>query len=212
MSDNENDLKSTKSSFDKYSKQTSRLSNGFITSPFPFVSKREYTAQKINIHNSIAKRSKVNYNDSFLVQNNHDLDNSDRKELLNKNNQFDKNKINLIKEVKYPYKTPKVMVNQKNSKIISPLSFAEKTKRNNSSHKKQKILIDNNDLQKLSNNKKYNNNSTFKAPSYVLERYNYYPEIFEDHEEMADNCIYCMSGKAFSFLYNNKEKSIIKNY
>jgi magnesium-transporting ATPase (P-type) len=34
LSDNENDLKSTKSSFDKYSKQTSRLSNGFINSPF----------------------------------------------------------------------------------------------------------------------------------------------------------------------------------
>ena len=210
LSDNENDLKSTKSSFDKYSKQTSRLSNGFINSPFPLVSKKEYTAQKINIHNSIAKRSKVNYNDSFLVQNNHDPDNSDRKELLNKNNLFDKNKINLIKEVKYPYKTPKVMVNQKNSKIISPLSFAEKSKRNNSSHKKQKILLDNNDLQKLSNNKKYNNNPTFKAPSYVLESYNYYPEIFEDHEEMADNCIYCMSGKAFSFLYKNKEKKHCK--
>ena len=102
------------------------------------------------------------------------------------------------------------MMNQKNSKIISPLSFAEKSKRNNSSHKKQKILLDNNDLQKLSNNKKYNNNPTFKAPSYVLESYNYYPEIFEDHEEMADNCIYCMSGKAFSFLYKNKEKKHCK--
>jgi magnesium-transporting ATPase (P-type) len=210
LDDDMNDLKSTKSSFDNYSRQTSTLSNGVFYSPFPFVPKKEFSAQKINIHNSIAKRSKVSSNDSFLVQSNHD-NNSDRKELLSKNSQFDKNKSKLIKETKYSYKTPKIMANQKNSRIISPLSFGDKkSKRNNSSNKKQKISFDINDLQKLSNNKRYNNNLTFKGATYVLERYNYYPEIFEDHEEMADNCIYCMSGKAFRLLYNNKEKKHCK--
>ena len=208
LNDDENDLKSTKSSFEMHSRQTSRLSNGVINSPF--VIKKEYLAQKINIYSSIAKRSKISNNDSFIIQTNQEHENSDRRELLNKNNQIDKNKINLNKEIKYPYKTPKIVMNQKNSKIISPMNFAEKRKRNNSTYKKQKILSDNNDLQKISNNKKYNNNLTFKTPSYVLERYNYYPEIFEDHEEMADNCIYCMSGKAFSFLYKNKEKKNCK--
>ena len=205
LNEDENDIKSTKSSFDKYSRQTSRLSYGVINSPF--VTKKELSAQKFNIHNSIAKR-KISNNDSFIVQNNHEHDNSDRKELLNKN-QFDKNKINLNKEMKYSYKTPKIVAEHKNPKIVSPLNFAEKSTKNNSINSKQRILM-NNDLQKISNNKKYGNNYTFKAPSYVMERYNYYPEIFEDHEEIADNCIYCMSGRAFRFLYKNKEKKHCK--
>ena len=207
LNEDEDDIKSTKSSFDKYSRQTSTLSNGIVNSPF--VAKKEISAQKINIHNSIAKRSKVSNNDSILFQTNHEHDNSDRRELINKNNQFEKNKIN-SKDIKYIYKTPKVIVNHKNSKVVSPLNFYEKNKKNISGNKRQRLLSENNDLQKISNNKKYGNNFTFKAPSFVLERYNYYPDIFEDHEEIADNCIYCMSGSAFSFLYKNKEKKHCK--
>ena len=208
LNEDENDIKSTKSSFDKYSKQTSSLSNGIINSPF--YTKKELSAQKISIHNSIAKR-KVSNNDSIIFQSNQDFENSDRRELINKNNQFEKNKINLIKEIKYAYKTPKISVNHKNSKIVSPLSFNEKKNKNNSTDKNQRKLTDSNDLTKISNNKKYGYNPTLKAPSFMLERYNYYPEIFEDHEELVDNCIYCISGRAFSFLYKNKEKKHYKN-
>ena len=38
---------------------------------------------------------------------------------------------------------------------------------------------------------------------------NYYPRIFKDFEELKDNCIFCISGKAFNFLYKNKN---IKEY
>ena len=34
----------------------------------------------------------------------------------------------------------------------------------------------------------------------------YYPSIFEDHKELSENCIYCVSGKIFEFLYQNKNK------
>ncbi len=39
-----------------------------------------------------------------------------------------------------------------------------------------------------------------------LEKFYYYPGIFQEHEELTNNCIYCTSGKAFNFLYKNKEK------
>ena len=34
----------------------------------------------------------------------------------------------------------------------------------------------------------------------------YYPEIFEDHQELNEDCIYCISGNVFDFLYKNKNK------
>ena len=40
-----------------------------------------------------------------------------------------------------------------------------------------------------------------------FEKFYYYPGIFKDYIELKDNCIYCISGKAFNFLYkNNKNK------
>ena len=34
----------------------------------------------------------------------------------------------------------------------------------------------------------------------------YYPSIFEDHKELDEDCIYCVSGKIFEILYHNKSK------
>ena len=34
----------------------------------------------------------------------------------------------------------------------------------------------------------------------------YYPSIFEDHKELNEDCIYCVSGRIFEFLYHNKNK------
>ena len=34
----------------------------------------------------------------------------------------------------------------------------------------------------------------------------YYQEIFEDHKELNEDCIYCIDNKVFDFLYQNKNK------
>ena len=38
----------------------------------------------------------------------------------------------------------------------------------------------------------------------------YYPAIFEEHKELDENCIYCISGNVFEFLYQNKNKKNAK--
>ena len=84
-------------------------------------------------------------------------------------------------------------------------SYRYREKNTDTTNKKKKIN-NSNDLLKSSINKNYNNNL---SKSYI-EKYNYYLGIFEEHAELIDNCIYCVSGKAFSFLYKNKEKKQCK--
>jgi len=43
-----------------------------------------------------------------------------------------------------------------------------------------------------------------------LEKYYYYNGIFKDYNDLNDNCIYCISGKAFNFLYKNKKNKEFK--
>ena len=38
----------------------------------------------------------------------------------------------------------------------------------------------------------------------------YYPGIFEDHKELTEDCIYCVNGHLFEYLYQNKDKKQIK--
>ena len=38
-----------------------------------------------------------------------------------------------------------------------------------------------------------------------IQKFKYYSGIFKDKEELIDNCIYCVSGKLFNFLYKNKK-------
>ena len=57
-----------------------------------------------------------------------------------------------------------------------------------------------------------NNNTKIKVNKSIncYETINYYPKIFKDYEELKDNCIYCISGKAFNFLYKNKKNKECK--
>lgn len=43
-----------------------------------------------------------------------------------------------------------------------------------------------------------------------MEKY-YYHDIFKDFADMKD-CIFCMSGKIFSYLYNNKSNKGAKKF
>ena len=59
------------------------------------------------------------------------------------------------------------------------------------------------------NRKLINNTSEIKICKTLntnFEKYYFYPEIFEENEDLSNNSIYCISGKAFNFLYKNKHK------
>ena len=38
----------------------------------------------------------------------------------------------------------------------------------------------------------------------------YYPKIFQDNKDLSNNCIYCINGKTFRFLYKNKNRKEYK--
>ena len=70
-----------------------------------------------------------------------------------------------------------------------------------------KQIQENTSLKKSKNRSIRNNINKY---IYDFEKYYYYNGIFRDYEELNDNCIYCISGKAFSFLYENKKKKECK--
>ena len=73
---------------------------------------------------------------------------------------------------------------------------------------RNKIKYDLKQIQESTSLKRSKNrtNKNFNKYIYDFEKYYYYNGIFRDYEELNDNCVYCISGKAFSFLYENKKK------
>ena len=71
-----------------------------------------------------------------------------------------------------------------------------------------------NELINQKNNKDNNFNSNYnnRKTSFQIsqEKLYYYPKIFKDNKDLTDNCIYCINGKTFNFLYKNKEKKQYK--
>ena len=65
-------------------------------------------------------------------------------------------------------------------------------------------------VKKISNNfdfngKKINQINNDNTNGFMDTLY-YYQGIFDDHNELNEDCIYCISGKVFDFLYQNKTK------
>ena len=84
---------------------------------------------------------------------------------------------------------------------------------NNFKVQEKKISNNKNLIFESYNKKSYKeNNYTQKSKrksnyELFLENNYYYPNIFEDYEELNNNCIYCISGKAFNYLYKNKKRN-----
>ena len=95
-------------------------------------------------------------------------------------------------------------------RFVTPLNLDEKYIKyniynNNKGNKNKQIASD---YQDCSTNRKLlnrNDSKKYKSPT-NFEKYYYYPGIFEDIKDLSNNSIYCVSGKAFNFLYKNKEK------
>ena len=100
-----------------------------------------------------------------------------------------------------------------NSRIIDydQSNIYDTIKRSTSFHKSnKKKVLDKKETLESNMNKTNRTNNEIKC-KINFEKYYYYPKIFEEHEDLADNCIYCVSGKVINFLYKNKDKKYSKH-
>ena len=212
-----NEEKNANTSFDKLSRQTmSKLSNNYSNSPFikgkemkSIRGKKEINKDNFSLNqysednndnkneniyeiNKYTPVKKINKQSNIKLRNKFGLSIE-----INKNNEKEKTgKYYNYTDLKNIKKEDKI-----NSKInnISPLNFT-----------KNKIHSEFKDNQDSSTYRKFIYNEIRNKPKSNLQKYFYYPGIFEDNQELKNNCIYCISGKAFRFLYNNKEKKQCK--
>ena len=126
---------------------------------------------------------------------------------LRYNNKFKKN--NYLEVNKYEKNTSLDLSNESENKGLSNFDS-----RNYSTRKISSESNDNRSNYSRNDHYYYEKNKTNKK-SYLsnknkfgmnLEKHYYYPKIFKDFEELASNCIYCINGKTFNYLYKNKNK------
>ena len=214
--DNEYEEKSINVSLDKLSKQT--LTNRINTSPFnkskENVSKKEnakssnddlsnkQTTEENDKKETFNENKRTTHNKKFIKQDSINKKYKATKNLLEYSKNIEKEKAQKL----YHYsdiksiKKDKDKINSRYSNI-STLNFS----------RNKNIKSDYKEYQESNTNRKLINNNEQKGKSNLnLEKYYYYPGIFEEHEDLSHNCVYCISGKAFSFLYKNKEKKQCK--
>ena len=142
-----------------------------------------------------------------------DKDN-DKKELYFENKKFGEIKRKRGKTIHQKYKasifqeytkvSDKELKVSSNNSNLSPLN-ASRNKNQISSREYQNEKTNTNTNRKLINNtSEIKVNKSLNTSNF--EKYYFYPEIFEENEDLSNNSIYCISGKAFSFLYKNKHK------
>ena len=219
INDEKNDSNLSKLSFDKYSKASKLNSMSNKTNKTP--NSKSNNKENVTLKNSlIIQKTNINTNntDSFEYQflresnktelikhskeikNHHKLNNfTDLKNIKNKKRMFLD-----ISNIKKKERNEETKLDSIESSCRKHLKLSNRCKEKIFDNKKKNN--NNNDFYRSSINKKYNNN-LLKSN---IEKYTYYHGIFEENEELNDNCIYCISGKAFTFLYKNKEKKQCK--
>ena len=173
------------------------------------------------------KESVRNKEDSSLNQGHEDSDKRTDNIMLNSNKSYnesikksrpnarisenDKNSYQKTENTEKTQKNSFISVNkitgkEKESRInikphnVAPLNFQEKI---NKKYKSRQIEYE----QEISTSRKFLNKIEAKTE---LEKHDFYPEIFEEHEDLSNNCIYSISGKAFNYLYKNKRRKVFR--
>ena len=169
---------------DKFSK--SSFENFSLKQTFEENDKKEDSSEN-------KKAPKYKHNSRIVKQNNAQKKFQATKNLLEYNKNFDKKKAQ-----KYYHYTELKNQYEKSNSNISTLNIS-KNKLSNKSDFKEYQDSTNRKLMYYSEQKSSKNLTN-------LEKIYYYPGIFEDNEDLTNNCIYCTSGKAFNFLYKNKDR------
>ena len=226
LSEQEKEAKIKIQNLEKISKETSKISNRnkILSSPFT-------KFKDINIRSSQTKKG-TTYNEFLINQTEQETSKRDgeNKQLIPRNykrkgsinkylkstrylNNFDRKMKSINRPRLYTDITEtknsnnnfnkETAQNSRNSNNINYLSFIDKSQQIDEV-KKSNPNIENRDFKDSFTNRNNKNKISY------LEKYHYYPGIFKDIEDLDNNCIYCVSGKAFNFLYKNKDKKQCK--
>ena len=91
---------------------------------------------------------------------------------------------------------------------VNPFNLKENTG-NMSPGKRKYTQVNNNIKEYQEGNMTKRNNIDYepkKSLKNYYKRFYYYPGIFKDNEELNDNCIFCISGKLFHYLYKKRKR------
>ena len=105
----------------------------------------------------------------------------------------------------------KTKENSANSKpVIIDILNSNEIKNTKSRQKKENT--NNQDYYRVRNKSIYFKKNDIIKSNYLgdYERFYYYHGIFDEHADLKDNCIYCVSGKILNYLYLNKAKKECK--
>ena len=159
---------------------------------------------KLNQESHKYLRNKIFENRNFFKSSKILLDNSNNLKSTDKENLNIKSNLELIK------------ADEKKRKLKSRFSSVDPfnivNEKVNMIQNRRKYTKTNKDNQEGNMTKRNNNNNnaniyeTKKSLKNIYQRFYYYPGIFKDNEELNDNCIFCISGRLFHFLYNNIKK------
>ena len=216
--EDEQEQKSNSPSLDKLSKHT--LTNRITSSNLIFKkdtisgrSKKDIFKNKDDLSIKIGNEESDKKIENKILNSNKSFNESVNKKVKSSNNyEYDKNSENEKNQNNhkyYNYSNVRNFNKEKDMKIslrnhnITPLNLQDKILNRNIRSK----VIEYNDNPDSSTNRKIGSKNDIKNK---FEKYYFYPGIFEDYEELSNNCIYCISGKAFNFLYKNKEKKQCK--
>jgi len=200
---------------DKCPKKNARKVNNMVSSPSSKMKESVILKSNDSTNYSLITRKQTFKKSEFsLNPSNQSTSNINQKE-YNKNGAYDH--YLLKKNTKKKYTNSKNGINYINKKIYQnnyesnmEYSEAEDLKKNMKNNPKYNYNNKGMDIRRSSIDKKSKNTYKLNKSLSNIEKYNYYPDIFKDIEEMANNCIYCISGKVFKFLYKNKEKKHYK--
>jgi len=217
--EDENDKKTSSTSFDKLSKQT--ITNKIPSSPF--TKPKETVMLRFIGNNAYSRARKETAKNSDDISRKQTDDDNEEKETNTENRKLTPNKNLRGKSFHKKYvesKSPLENNKTREKEMIQrnhPHTNTRNPRRefNRSSNitplnlTKNRYKTDNKDGTESNTNRKFielKNNKTITN----FEKLFYYPGIFEEHEDLINNCIYCISGRAFNFLYKNKEKKHCK--
>jgi len=95
----------------------------------------------------------------------------------------------------------------------NPLRFSSNQlgKKSKFSKTSKKLDFLRGNFSRLASNKFTVNSSFIEGINDKKEILYYYQGIFDEHKELTEDCIYCVSGNVFDFLYKNKNKNQAKN-
>jgi magnesium-transporting ATPase (P-type) len=206
------EIKSPNSFIDKCSKNNSRKVNNIISSQNTKMKETVILKSNDSTNYSLITRKATFHKNEFLLNpSNQNMSKINKKDYSKNENYFFK------RNNKRNHTTTKKGINFLNKKIYqnnyeSNMESSEIDDLNKNLQMNPKYNYNNKveDIRQSSIDKKSKHTYKINKSSSNIEKYDYYPDIFEDNEEMASNCIYCISGNVFKFLYKNKEKKKYK--